>query len=117
MSDSKSFIISLLELMISSKNKHDFICNLSNLTLHIIFDARWASINVGAKRSNPWNIARHPALWRFYLHYIIEETRSPRIISIISHQVLRHPSEHRTSSMWSPWEAIAHIMELNELTE
>jgi len=36
--------------MISSKNDHVVIWDLSNLTLQIIFDAWWASMNVDWKR-------------------------------------------------------------------
>jgi len=39
MEDAKSLNTSLLEGMIFSKHEHVFICDLSNLTLHIIFDA------------------------------------------------------------------------------
>jgi len=45
-SDSKSLNTSLLEAMISSKNECVFIRDLSDLTLQIIFDALWASMNV-----------------------------------------------------------------------
>jgi hypothetical protein len=36
--------------MISSKNERVFIRDLSDLTLQIIFDAWWASMNEGSKR-------------------------------------------------------------------
>jgi len=36
--------------MISSKNECVFIRDLSDPTLQIIFDAWWASMNVGSKR-------------------------------------------------------------------
>jgi len=49
MSDSKSLNTSLLEVMISSKNEHVFIRDLSGHILQIIFDAWWASMNVGSK--------------------------------------------------------------------
>jgi hypothetical protein len=103
--------------MISSKNQHVFICELSNLTSQIIFDAWWASMNEGSKRPVAWNNSRHAPLWRFYLHCGIEETGSPGIICIVCHQVLRHPSEHGTSSMGKHLLAKAHIAKLNELTE
>jgi hypothetical protein len=85
--------------MISSKNECVFIGDLSNLTLQIVFDAWWASMNVGSKWPIAWNNSRHAPWWRFYLHCGTEETGSPGIISIVCHQVLRHPSEHGTSSM------------------
>ena len=50
MSDTESLNTVLLEGMISSKNEHVFICDLSDLTWQIIFDALWASMNVGSKR-------------------------------------------------------------------
>jgi hypothetical protein len=103
--------------MISSKNERVFIRDLSDLTLQIIFDAWWASMNVGSKRPIAWNNSRHAPLWQFYLHCGMEENGSPGIICIMSHQVLRHPSEHGTSSMGKHLLAKAHIAKLNELTE
>jgi hypothetical protein len=47
----------------------------------------------------------------------MEENISPGIICIISHQVLRHSSEHGTSSMGKHLLEKAHITKLNELTE
>jgi len=117
MLDSKSLNTSLLEVMISSKNELVFSRDLSELTLQIIFDAWWASMNVGLTRPIVWNNSRHTPSWRFYLHCGIEETGSPGIICIIYHQVLRHPSEHGTSSMVKHLLAKAHITKLNELTE
>jgi len=117
MSDSKFLNTSLLEVMISSKNERVFIRDLSNLTLQIIFDAWWASMNEGSKRPIAWNASRHAPSWRFYLHCATEETGSPGIICIVCHQVLRHPSEHGTSSMGKHLLAKAHIAKLNELTD
>jgi hypothetical protein len=117
MSDTKSLNISLLEVMISSKNECVFIHNLSDLTLQIIFDAGWASMNVGSKRPIAWNNSRHAPLWRFYLHCGIEETGSPGIICIICRQVFRNQSEHGTSSIGKYLVAKGHIAKLNELTE
>jgi len=94
MSDSKSFNTSVLEVIISSKNKRVFIRDLSDLTLLIIFNAWWPSFNVGSKRPTGWNNSRQASSWRFYLHCGIEETSRITIICIICHQVLRHPSEH-----------------------
>jgi hypothetical protein len=107
----------MLEVMMSSKNEHVLIRDLSDLTLQIIFDAWWASMNVDSKQPITWNNSRHAPSWRFYLHCGIEETRSPGIICIICHQVLRHPSEYGTSSMGKHLLAKAHIAKLNELTE
>jgi len=50
MSDTKSLNTLLLEVMISSKNEHVFIGDLSDLTLQMIFDAWWASMKEGSKR-------------------------------------------------------------------
>jgi hypothetical protein len=116
MSDSQSLSPLLLEIMISCKNERVFIHDLSDLTLQIIFDAWWASMNVGSKRPIAWKNSRHAPSWRFYLHCGIEETGSPGIICIVCHQVLRHPSEHGTSSMGKHLLPIAHIAKLNELT-
>jgi len=117
MSDTQSLNTSLLEVMISSKNERVCIRDLSDLTLQIIFDAWWASMNVGSKRPIALNNSRHAPSWRFYLHCGIEETGSPGIICIVCHQVLRHPSEHGTSSMGKHLLAKAHIAMLNEWTE
>jgi len=117
MSDSKSLNTSLLEVLISSKNECVFIRDLSDLTLQIIFDAWWASMNVGSKRPIVRNNSRHAPSWQVYLHCGIEETGSPGIICILCHQVLRHPSEHGTSSMGEHLVAKAYIAKSNELTE
>ena len=102
--------------MISSKNKQVFIHDLSDLPYHIIFHAWWASMNVGSKRPIAWNNSRHAPSWQFYLHCGIEETSSPGIISIVCHQVLRHPSEHGTNSMGKHLQEKVKIVKLNELT-
>jgi hypothetical protein len=99
MSDTKSLNTSWLEVMISSKNEHIFIRDLSDLTSQTIFDAWWASMNFGSKQTIAWNNSRLAPSWRLYLHCGIEETGCPGIVCIICHQVLRHPSEHGTSSM------------------
>jgi len=117
LSDTKSLNTSLLEVIISSKNEHVFVRNWSDLTLQIILDSWWASMNVGSKESIAWNASRHAPSWGFYLHCGIEETGSPGINCIICHQVLRHLSEHGTSSMGKHLLATAHIAKLNELTE
>jgi len=117
MSDTQSLNTSLLEVIISSKNERVFIRDLSNLTLQIIFNAWWASMNVGLKRPIAWKNSRDAPSWRFYLHCGIEETGSPGIICIVCHQVLRHPSEHGTSSMGKHLLAKTHIAKLNEITE
>jgi len=64
-----------------------------------------------------WNNSRHVPPWRFYLNCGIEETGSPGIICIVCHPVLRHPSDHGTSSMGKHLLANAHIAKLNKLTE
>jgi hypothetical protein len=117
MSETKSLNTSLLEVMISSKNERAFIRDLSDLTLQMIINAWWASMNVGSKRPIAWKNSRHSPLWQFYLHCGIEETDSPGIICIVCHQVLRHPLEHVTSSKGTHLLAKAHIAKLIELTE
>jgi hypothetical protein len=116
MSDTKSLNTSWLDVMISSKNKRVFIRDLSDLILQIVFDASWASMNVGLKRPIAWNDSRHAPSWRVYLLCGIAETGSPGIICIVCHQVLCHPSEHGTSSMGKHLLAKAHIAKLNKLT-
>jgi len=103
--------------MISSKKERVFIDDISDLTLQIIFDAWWASMNIGSKRPIAWNKSRHAPSWRFYLHCEMAENGSDDIIYIVCHQVLCHPSEHGTSSMGKHLLAKAHIAKLNELTE
>jgi len=92
MSDGQSSNTSLLEVMISSKNETVFIHDFSDRTLQIIFDASWATMNVGLKRSIAWNTSRHVRSGRFYLHCRTEETRRTGIICIVCNQVLCHPS-------------------------
>jgi len=117
MSDSQSLNTSLLEVVISSTNDYVFIHDLNDLTLQIIFDGWWASMNVGSKNHIDWNDSRHAPSWHFYLHCGIEETSSPGIICIVCHHILRHPSEHGASSMGKHSLATAHIAKLNEITE
>jgi hypothetical protein len=103
--------------MISAKNECVFIRDLNDVKLQIIFDAWWASMNEGSKRSSAWNNSKHAPSWEFYLHYGMEENGSHGIIYIVYNQVLRHPSEHGTSSMGKHLLAKTHIAKLNELTE
>jgi len=103
--------------MISSRNEHVMIGDLSDITLQIIFDAWRASMNVGSKYPIGWNDYRHATSWWFYLHCRIAETGSHGIICILCHQVLRHASEHGTSSKGKHWLAKTHIAKLNKLTE
>jgi len=116
LSDTRSLNTSLLQVMISSKNECIFIRDLSDLTLQIIFNACWDSMNVGSKWPIASNNSRHAPFGRFYLHCGIEETSSPGIICIVCHQVLCHPSEHGISSMGKHLLAQVHIAKLNELT-
>jgi len=74
-------------------------------------------MNVDFKWPIAWKNSRHAPSWRFNLHCGIEETCSPGIKCIVCHQVLRHPSEHGTSSMGKHLLAKAHIAKLNKLTE
>jgi len=109
MSDTKCLNSLLLEVMISSKHENDFIGDLSDLTLQIIFDIWWASMNVGVQQTIPWNNSRQVPSWQLYLDCKIEKTGSPGVICIVCHQVLRHPSEHWTSSLGKYLLAKAHI--------
>jgi len=102
--------------MISFTNKHVFIHDLTYLTLQIMLNAWWASINVRSKHPIAWNDSRHAPLWRFYLHCGIEKTSIPGVMCIVCHQVLPHRSEHGTSSMGTHLLAKAHIATLNKLT-
>jgi len=117
MSDSQSINTSMLEVVISSNNECVFICNLSDLTLQIIFDAWKGSMNVGSKCPIAWTNSKHVPFWRVYLHWRIEETGNPGIICIGCHQVLHHPSKHGTCSMGKHLLAKVHIAKLNKLTE
>ena len=117
MSDVQFSNTSFLDFMISCNNEGVCIRDLSDNILQIIFDAWWASMKVGLKRPSAWNNSRHAAWWRFYLHCGIEVTGSAGIIYIVCHQLLRHQSEHGTSSMGKHLLAKAHIAKLNELTE
>jgi len=117
MLDTKSLNTLLLEIVISFKHECVFICDLSDLTLEIIFDTWGASMNVGSKHSIAWVYSTHVPLGRFNLYCRIEETSSTSIICIICHQVLHHQSEHATSTMGKHLLSKAHIVKLNESTE
>ena len=117
MSDTKSLNTSSLGVLISSKNDNLFIRDLGDLTLQIIFAEWWASMNEGSKRPIARNNARHAPSWRVYLQCGIEESGSPGIIWIVCHQVLRHPSDHGTTSIGKHLLAKAQIAKLNESTE
>jgi hypothetical protein len=73
-------------------------------------------MNVSSKWPIAWNNSRHAPSWQFYLHCGIEDTGSPGIICIVCHHVLRHPSQHGTSSMGKHLLEKAHIANLDELT-
>jgi hypothetical protein len=103
--------------MISSRNEGVCIFDFSTPTLQNIFDAWWCSGNYGSTPPIAWINSTHAPSWQFYLHCGIEVTGSPGIICIVCHHVLRHPSEHGTSSMGNHLLAKAHITKLNELTE
>jgi hypothetical protein len=63
MSETQSLNTSLLEVMISSKNERDFIRDLSDLTLQIIFNAWWASMKVGSKRAVAGKNSKYVPSW------------------------------------------------------
>jgi hypothetical protein len=81
------------------------------------FDAWGTLMNVCSKYPIAWNNSRHASSWQFNLHCGIEKTGSPGIICIVCHQVLRHRSEHGTSSMGKYLWATAHIAKLSEFTK
>jgi len=74
-------------------------------------------MNGGLKHPIAWNDSRDAPSWHFYLHCRIEETGSPGIMCIVCHKVLRHPSEHGTSSMGKHSLAKVPIANLNKLKE
>jgi len=117
MSDSTLLNTWLLQVVISSDNEYGFIGYLSGLSLWIIFNTWWASINVGSKQLIASNPSGHATSWWRYLHSRIDMTGSPGILYIICHQVLCHPSEHGTSSMGKYLWAKAYITMLNEWKE
>jgi hypothetical protein len=117
MLDSQSLNTPLLKVMISSKNEDVFICNLSDSTLQSIFNAWWASMNGRLKRSIVWNNSSHAPFWRFFLYCGTDETGSSGIKCVICHQVLRHPLEFGTSSLWKHCLAETNIAKLNEFTQ
>jgi hypothetical protein len=77
----------LPEAVISAQ-KGVLIRDLSDLTLQIIFNACWASMNLGSKQLIAWDNSRHAPLWQFNIHGGTEETGSSGIICIVRHQVL-----------------------------
>jgi len=86
------------------------------LKLPIICNGWCGSMNEGSKQPSDWDDSRHAPSWWFYLHCGIEVTGSPGIICIVCHQVLRHQSQHGTSSMGKHLLAKAYIAKWNELT-
>jgi len=117
MSDSKSLNTSLLEVIISSKNEHVFMHDLSDHSFQIIVDIWGVSMTLGLKWPVVWNISRHVALWQICLHCRIDKTGSHGIISLVCHHDLHYP--------FTTWDLLnvetvtgkAHIGMLNELTE
>jgi hypothetical protein len=74
-------------------------------------------MNADLKLSIAWNSSTHAPSWQFYLDCGWEESGSPGNKCIVCHQVLRHPSQHGSSSMGKHLLAKSHITKLNELTE
>jgi len=103
--------------MISSNNAHVFVRDLRDLSSPVILDTWWASMVAGLNCSMAWNNSRHAASWHFYLDCGIDNTGSPGIMCIIGYQVVRHPSDHWTSSMVKPLVAKWHIAKLNKSTK
>jgi len=117
MSDSQSINTSLVEVMISSKNKPVFIRSLSDLTFQIMLDAGWTSKPVSSKRPIAWSDSRHTPSRCLYVQCRFEETGSTCIMCIVCHQVLHHPSQYGPSFMGKHLLAHVHIIKLNKLTE
>jgi len=109
MLDSESLNTSMLEVMITSKNERVCIHDLSDLTVQMVFDTWWASMNIRSKVPPALNNSSHSSSWQFYLQCRFEETGSPGIICIVCYQALCHPSEHGTSTMGRHLLAKAHI--------
>jgi hypothetical protein len=97
MSDLPLLNTSLLKVMIYSKNELVFMRNSSHLTLQIVINAWWASMDEDSMLPISCNNSRHAPLCQFYLHCRIEATGRLGIMCVICHHVLRHPSEHETS--------------------
>lgn len=112
MSDSKSLYAILVDVMIASKYKHVFSCDLRDHTLQIILNALWTSIIVSSYGSIASNNHRHPVVWQIESHCGIEETGRPGIIYINSHYLLHYLSVHGTSPMGQHLLAKAHIAKL-----
>jgi len=93
--------------MIPSKNECVSTGDLSYLTVESIFDACWASMNIGSESPIGWNHSSHAPPSQFHLHCGIEHTAIIGIICIMCHPVIRHPSEHGTCSMWKHLLAIS----------
>jgi len=109
MSYSKSRNTSLLAVILSSQNERVFILDLNDLTLKIIFDAWWTSMNVESKLSIASNNSRHTPSWRWYLHCGLEVSINPGIMCFVGHRVLHHASEDGTSRKEKHWLSKAHI--------
>jgi len=103
--------------MISSRNEHASIPDLSDLTLQIIINAWWAVMSIGSKCPFTWNYFRCAPSCQFHLHCKYEETSRPSIICLICHQHLHHPSHHGIYSMGKLLLAKSHIAKINTLSE
>jgi hypothetical protein len=99
------------------QNEGVFIRNLSDLTSQIVINAWWALMHVASTHPTAWNDSRHAPWGKFWLHCRIQQTGSPRIICIVCHQVLRHPSAHGTSSVGRLLLATVHITKANKIIE
>jgi hypothetical protein len=97
----------------SSKNERVFIRDLSNLTIQIIWEDWSVSMNVGLNHAIARNSSKYVPSWQLYLHCGNEETSSSGMRFLICHPVLRHSSEHGTSSMGKHLVAKSHIVKLN----
>jgi len=103
--------------MTSYKNDHVCLRDLGDLTVHIIFDGWWDSMNIVFIDPIAWHHSRHASAWRGYLHSGITETGSTGIISNVGHRILGHPSEHGTSWTGKHLVAKVNFTKLNKLIE
>jgi len=103
--------------MVCSKNEGVIIRDLSDLTVQIVLNAWWDSVNVDSKGPIAGNNCWHAPWWQFFLFCGNEENSRPWIICIVCHQFIHHPSQHGPSSNGKHYLTKAYIAKLNELTK
>ena len=73
-------------------------------------------MNIARIHPIAWNHSKHASSWRCDSHCGFDVSASIEIICLVGHQVLRHPSDHETSSKRKQSLTKAHIQKCKEFT-